>query len=153
MMRKTMVVALMAAVVATSCSRKQESERETVVNVKTVRAEASSHVVGKSYMGKIEEEDGANVSFGVIGNVVRVMVEEGQFVKKGQAMAEVDGQNVRSAHEISATTLAQAEDAYRRLKNLYDKGTLPENRRDRFLIFPQNQVPVPLIPSFLSILS
>ena len=121
MMRKTMVVTLMAAVVATSCSRKQESERETVVNVKTVRAEASSHVVGKSYMGKIEEEDGANVSFGVIGNVVRVMVEEGQFVKKGQAMAEVDGQNV--------------------------------NRRDRFLIFPQNQVPVPLIPSFLSILS
>lgn len=41
-------------------------------------------------------------------------------------MAEVDGQNVRSAHEISAATLNQAEDAYRRLKNLYDKGTLPE---------------------------
>lgn len=77
-------------------------------------------------MGTVEEEDGANVSFGVIGNVVRVMVEEGQFVGKGQAMAEVDGQNVRSAHEISAATLNQAEDAYRRLKNLYDKGTLPE---------------------------
>ncbi len=77
-------------------------------------------------MGTVEEEDGANVSFGVIGNVVRVMVEEGQFVGKGQAMAEVDGQNVRNAHEISAATLNQAEDAYRRLKNLYDKGTLPE---------------------------
>ncbi|MBQ3752730.1 MAG: efflux RND transporter periplasmic adaptor subunit [Prevotella sp.] len=121
-----MVLALMAAVLATSCSQKQQTARETVVNVKTVRVEAGSHVVGKSYMGKIVEEDGANVSFGVIGNVVRVMVEEGQFVKKGQAMAEVDGQNVRSAHEISAATLNQAEDAYRRLKNLYDKGTLPE---------------------------
>ncbi len=77
-------------------------------------------------MGTVEEEDGANVSFGVIGNVVRVMVEEGLFVGKGQAMSEVDGQNVRSAHEISAATLNQAEDAYRRLKNLYDKGTLPE---------------------------
>ena len=77
-------------------------------------------------MGTIEEEDGANVSFGVIGNVVRVMVDEGQYVRKGQAMAEVDGQNVRNAHEISAATLSQAEDAYKRLKNLYDKGTLPE---------------------------
>ena len=82
--------------------------------------------MGKNYMGTIEEEDGANVSFGVIGTVVRVMVDEGQFVRKGQAMAEVDGQNVRNAHEISAATLNQAEDAYKRLKNLYDKGTLPE---------------------------
>ncbi|MCR5642440.1 MAG: efflux RND transporter periplasmic adaptor subunit [Prevotella sp.] len=85
-----------------------------------------AHSVGKTYMGTIEEEDGANVSFGVIGTVVKVFVEEGQFVRKGQALAEVDGQNVRNAHEISLATLNQAEDAYRRLKDLYDKGTLPE---------------------------
>lgn len=104
----------------------KKPERETIVSVKTIKVSSNSHVVGKNYMGTVEEEDGANVSFGVIGNVVRVMVEEGQFVGKGQAMAEVDGQNVRNAHEISAATLNQAEDAYRRLKNLYDKGTLPE---------------------------
>lgn len=96
------------------------------MNVKTIKVTSGSHIIGKNYMGTIEEEDGANVSFGVIGNVVRVMVEEGQFVRRGQAMAEVDGQNVRNAHEISAATLNQAEDAYKRLKNLYDKGTLPE---------------------------
>ena len=33
----------------------------SVVNVKTMRVSPSSHVVGKSYMGKIEEQDGANV--------------------------------------------------------------------------------------------
>ena len=43
-------------------------------------------------------------------------------------MAETDGQNVRSAYEMSASTLTQTEDAYRRMKNLYDKGTLPEIR-------------------------
>ena len=76
-----------------------------------MKVASSSHVIGKSYMGTIEEEDGANVSFGVVGTVVKVMVDEGQFVRKGQAMAEVDGQNVRNAHEISAATLNQAEDA------------------------------------------
>jgi multidrug efflux pump subunit AcrA (membrane-fusion protein) len=40
-------------------------------------------------MGKIEEQDGANVSFDVTGNVKRVYVEEGQFVKRGQVLAEV----------------------------------------------------------------
>ena len=110
----------------TSCAQKKQTPKDTVVNVKTMKVASNSYVMGKNYMGTIEEEDGANVSFGVIGNVVKVMVDEGQFVRKGQAMAEVDGQNVRNAHEISAATLSQAEDAYKRLKNLYDKGTLPE---------------------------
>ena len=109
-----------------SCSQKEQAPKANHVSVKTIKVASSSNVIGKSYVGSIEEEDGANVSFGVIGNVVKVMVEEGQFVRKGQAMAEVDGQNVRNAHDISAATLAQAEDAYKRLKNLYDKGTLPE---------------------------
>ena len=120
-----MLSTLMTLYACTNTGEKKP-ERETIVSVKTINVSSNSHVVGKNYMGTVEEEDGANVSFGVIGNVVRVMVEEGQFVGKGQAMAEVDGQNVRNAHEISAATLNQAEDAYRRLKNLYDKGTLPE---------------------------
>ena len=111
-----------------SCSQKEQAPKANHVSVKTIKVASSSNVIGKSYVGSIEEEDGANVSFGVIGNVVKVMVEEGQFVRKGQAMAEVDGQNVRNAHDISAATLAQAEDAYKRLKNLYEKGTLPESK-------------------------
>ena len=120
------ILTICGASVCTSCTQKEQAAKDTIVNVKTMKVTSSSHVMGKNYMGTIEEEDGANVSFGVIGNVVRVMVDEGQFVRKGQAMAEVDGQNVRNAHEISAATLSQAEDAYKRLKNLYDKGTLPE---------------------------
>lgn len=109
-----------------SCTQKKQASKETIVNVKVMTVISSSHVIGKNYMGTIEEEDGANVSFGVPGNVVRVMVDVGRFVRKGQALAEVDGQDVRNAHEISAASLSQAEDAYKRLKNLYDKGTLPE---------------------------
>jgi len=116
----------MGIAVLTSCSRKEQAPKASAVVVKTTKVTASSRVIGKNYVGTIEEEDGANVTFGVLGDVVRVMVDEGQFVRKGQAMAEVDGQNVRSAHDISAATLSQAEDAYKRLKNLYDKGTLPE---------------------------
>lgn len=108
-----------------SCS-KQKTSAPSSVNVKTMKVETSTHVIGKSYMGTIEEEDGANVSFGTIGTVVRVMVDEGQLVKKGQPLAEVDGLTARNTHEISNATLHQTEDAYRRMKDLYDKGTLPE---------------------------
>ena len=130
MMKQTklwMLHVAMLCLVLSGCTANQKKDQKTdYVSVKTIKADANTHVVGKNYMGTIEEEDGANVSFGVVGTVVKVMVDEGQFVRKGQAMAEVDGQNVRNAHEISAATLNQAEDAYKRLKNLYDKGTLPE---------------------------
>ena len=119
-------VAMLCLVLSGCTANQKKDQKADYVSVKTIKADANTHVVGKNYMGTIEEEDGANVSFGVVGTVVKVMVDEGQFVRKGQAMAEVDGQNVRNAHEISAATLNQAEDAYKRLKNLYDKGTLPE---------------------------
>ena len=126
--KASFLVALAISIFLASCSKKEETRAPSVVNVKTMRVTPSTHVVGKSYMGTIEEEDGANVSFDVTGNVKKVYVEEGQFVKKGQVMAEVDGENIRSAYEISAASLHQAEDAYRRLKDLYEKGTLPEIR-------------------------
>ncbi len=130
MMRKIEVILSITILTLWGCTgdNGKKIAEDAAVNVKTMKVLSSSHVIGKNYMGTVEEESGANVSFGVVGNVVKVMVDEGQFVRKGQALAEVDGQNVRSSHEISAATLNQAEDAYRRMKDLYDKGTLPEIR-------------------------
>ena len=99
MQKASFLVALAIGIFLASCSKKEEVRPPSVVNVKTMRVSPSTHVVGKSYMGTIEEEDGANVSFDVTGNVKKVYVEEGQFVKKGQVMAEVDGENIRSAYE------------------------------------------------------
>lgn len=119
------LVALVLALVGCT-SRGQEQTKENSVRVKTVKVKAEAHAVSKNFMGVVEEEDGANVTFGVIGTVVRVSADEGQFVRQGQPLAEVDGVTVRNAYEMSAATLRQAEDAYRRMKDLYDKGTLPE---------------------------
>jgi len=111
-----------------ACNSKQKPEEDHTVLVKTMKVIADNHVVGKSYMGVIEEEDGANVSFSVPGTVTRVMVEEGQFVKKGQVLAELDGERLKNSHDISMASLKHTEDSYRRLKALYDQGTLPEVR-------------------------
>ena len=59
-------VGLLCIVALTSCKQKEQAPKETIVNVKSMKVESSSHVIGKNYMGTIEEEDGANVSFGVI---------------------------------------------------------------------------------------
>ena len=115
-------------VVATGCSNKQAPADDNVTSVGVIKATADSRAAEKDYMGVVEEEDGANVTFSVLGTVVKVMANEGQFVRKGQPLAEVDGHNIRQTFEMAKATLDQAEDAYRRLKSLYEKGTLPEIR-------------------------
>ena len=98
-MKKTKTILLLILVGAigfASCTKKDVKTIAPVISVKTMKVSANSHLIGKSYMGTIEEEDGANVSFDVTGNVKKVYVDEGQFVTKGQVMAEVDGENVRS---------------------------------------------------------
>ena len=118
---------LLGAMAIVGCSRKV-TPKESVVKVKTQQVVAASNGVTKNYVGTVEEEEGVNVTFSVLGTVERVMVDEGQFVQRGQALAVSDGRNIRQTYAIAKTTLEQAEDAYRRLKNLYDKGTLPEIR-------------------------
>lgn len=104
------------------------TQKDNAVNVRTKKVEAASDGVTKNYVGTIEEEEGTNVTFSVLGIVERVLVSEGQFVSKGQALAVSDGQDIRNAYNMSKVSLEQVEDAYRRLKNLYSKGTLPEMR-------------------------
>ncbi|MBR3521846.1 MAG: efflux RND transporter periplasmic adaptor subunit [Prevotella sp.] len=129
-MKQRMYVTLVAAaaLLLAGCGKKQPAERQKVVTVKTMKVAPALETVTRNYVGTIEAEEGVNVSFNNIGTVARVLVYEGQSVSKGQALAELDGRNIRNAYAMSKATLDQAEDAYRRMKNLYDKGTLPEIR-------------------------
>ena len=50
----------------------------------------------------------------------------GDRVAKGQLIATVDPLSMQSSYDAAKASLEQAEDAYRRMKELYDKGSLPE---------------------------
>ena len=89
-MNQIIVIFVTAAILLTSCHNKVAQTQEEAVKVSTQKVEAGAQSVNKNFMGVIEEEDGANVTFSVLGTVIRVMVDEGQFVRKGQAMAETE---------------------------------------------------------------
>ena len=125
---KAWFVIMLTLMITLGCTNQSEQKEVRKVRVKSLTISPTQVMGGKEFVGTIEEKDGAVVSFNVLGTVTRVYAEEGQMVKKGQALAEVDGQNVRSSYEMSASTLRQAEDAYKRLSTLYERGTLPEIR-------------------------
>lgn len=76
--------------------------------------------------GALEADRNTTLSFAVVGTVEQVFVKEGQAVKRGQVIARISPLSYQDMLNIAKSKAAQAEDAQRRLKPMYDNKTLPE---------------------------
>lgn len=124
--KKWTVMAALVLMALCSCGEKKQAAAEQTVKVKVqeIRAEAVNGEQG--FSGTIEESSGASLSFASAGTIKRIYVDEGQMVRQGQLIAELDQTTMKNAYTISKTSLEQAQDTYNRMKELHDAGSLPE---------------------------
>lgn len=119
------ILLLMAAVMVAGCSEEKKKERQPVsVSVQKVVETGDLEVF--AYSGTIEESKSTPLSFPVVGTVTKVYVSEGDFVSRGQVVAELNSESYQLAYEMALATLKQAEDAMKRLEPMYKNGNLPE---------------------------
>ncbi len=110
-----------------SCGLKKE--KSTVippVKVEVMAAAGDSLSASRQYAGTIQSGDGADMRFTVAGTLKAIYVEPGQKVSKGQLLAEIDAATLQNVAQAAEATLAQAQDAYARLKKLHDANALPD---------------------------
>ena len=118
---------LAAAVIAlTSCGGKKEEAKPLPVVVKTEVANEQIGFGNRTYVGVVEEESSTAVSFTGSGMLTRVYVSEGQRVGRGQLIATIDPTQARNMLRAAEAQMKQANDAYARMKQLYDNNALPE---------------------------
>ncbi len=110
------------------CGGKKEEQAVAPIKVKTISVQSGNVDGMRTYVGVIQESYGSTLSFATLGTVSQVLADEGQAVRKGQLLAVIDKTSARSAHDMAMSTLAQARDAFKRLEQLYKKGSLPEIR-------------------------
>jgi len=111
MLKKQLFALITVACVAilTSCAHETKAASEpTSVPVKVRTPAVLERAESVSASGSIEGSETADVAFQVGGRVVRVLVEEGQHVTKGQLLAEIEPTDYRNA--LNAAT-AQKEAA------------------------------------------
>jgi len=126
MKAKKITLCILCVVGFMSCSSKQNTADESVIQVKTVTVQSSAEAGTRTYVGTVEESYGSQLSFSQMGTVGEVLVSEGQAVRQGQILAILDKTTVQNTYNIAKSTLDQARDAYNRLNELYKKGSLPE---------------------------
>ena len=118
----------LTAIILTACGGDTGSNSTVreAVNVEVTRVNAATADRTSRYSGTVEEESGTLLSFAVGGTVSRVLVDEGDRVGKGQLIATLDAEQLTHNHAAAQAAMKQAEDAYRRMEELHDKGSLPE---------------------------
>ena len=123
-MKRTVFCA--ALLLAAGCSSPKKNRTVDPLRVETIVAAPSADVGAAVYVGAIEEESSAALSFPVAGTVARTFADEGRRVGKGHLLAELDPTSARRTFEAAEAALNQAKDACARLNQLYDAERLPE---------------------------
>ena len=108
------------------CKRKEKQPERTPLLVEVMVTDTVSGSMTRTYVGEVEEKLSVSLSFPVGGRVERVYVHEGDHVSAGQTLAVANSTNAQNAYNSAKASLQQAEDAYNRLKKVYEQGSLAE---------------------------
>ena len=123
-MKQTTFCAIL--LLATGCTSPKKTHTADPLRVGTIVVTPSSDIDAALYVGTIEEETSAALSFPVAGTVARTYADEGQRVQQGQLLAELDPTSARQTFDAAQAALDQAKDACARLRQLYDAKSLPQ---------------------------
>ena len=123
---KKSILSLLAVVLVCSCTETQEQSTKAPIRVQTQLVSSGVADDTHTYVGIVEEREGTAVSFTGMGVVKHVLISEGQAVRKGQLIAEMDDTQARNLLRGAEAQMAQANDALTRYKMLHDSGSLPE---------------------------
>ncbi len=126
-MCSTAGAAMLLCFFSTGCRNHDKPTEAPPVKVDVqVAGSATAAAGGSAYSGTVEAADASTVSFSVPGTITRMAVGVGDRVAKGQVLATVRSESLRNASEIALAELAEARDAYNRLKKLHDANALPD---------------------------
>lgn len=114
-----------------SCSDK---DAKKVENLPTVRIDSALACgIGKTqqYPGKVVSSDDANISFKVAGTLKVVSVKEGQRVKRGQLLAELDNTDYKVQLSATEAEYSQIKAEAERVISLFEDGGTTASNYDK----------------------
>lgn len=124
-MKRTIYLVLSIMLLA-ACTKEKQTENTIAPKVEITEVKSVKTTSNLNYSGTIEPSQTIPLTFQTTGTVLQVLVNAGDAVHKGQLLATVDKTDAQSMYELSNAKYQQAMDAYKRLKEVHDKGSLSE---------------------------
>jgi len=95
------------------------AKKAILVEVSEIKKQEFNHYI--EVQGKVDGEDNIYVAPKMSGIVTAIYVKEGDAVKKGQVLAQIDDAVIKQSIEELQTQLNFANNLYTKQKNLWDK--------------------------------
>lgn len=126
---KTYLLVLTAILLLAACGKKKQEE--PVRFVKTAKAERIGDAAEMSYPGRTKAAEEVNVAFRVSGTVQRVLVNEGDYVRKGQVIAQMDPRDYQVQLQATQAEYEQVKAEAERVIAVYEEGSTTAAAYDR----------------------
>ena len=88
----------------------------------------------KTYSGIVEAAHEINLGFKTAGQISRICVKEGEYIHKGQLLAELDDADYRLAVEALQVQYDQLADETKRTKQLFESKSVSANDYEKATI-------------------
>jgi RND family efflux transporter MFP subunit len=123
------VIGIVVSLVAlTSCRSGNDAKSDAYVKlVKTALVQQDSLVEQKQFPATIKENQKINLAFRVAGPIKKIYVREGDYVKKGQLIAEMDARDYQVQKAAAQAQAEQLRSEYARVEQLHQRKSIADN--------------------------
>ncbi|TAJ15778.1 efflux RND transporter periplasmic adaptor subunit [Marinilabiliaceae bacterium JC017] len=129
-MNRILMPLMVAALLLQACASKQQ-KHEDIQLVKTDIVKPHVAVFPIHYPGKIKAANDINIAFRVAGPIHYFPVEEGQFVKKGQLIAQIDPRDYELQLAATKAEYDQIKKEAERVIELHKRNSVATNDYDK----------------------
>ena len=119
---------------------------KNTISVSVVNAKQGTLKESQPYLAQVQSDKSIKLSTKMAGYIQQIHVEESQTVQKGQLLATVDAEDLRSNIALLKTNLAQqyndlalAKQIYKRNQKLYNVGGLAKEQLDTSRVMMQGK--------------
>lgn len=114
-----------------SCAHKNESN-ESYRTVRLTTPESTQTTTSEGYSGVIEEGKNVNASFMADGKILKLMVKEGDRVRKGELLASLDDTDYQIGVNQLKTQFNQMTEEKKRMDEMFSRHNIAPNDYEKF---------------------
>lgn len=117
------------AVCLMSCSHGEQSRMERApLRVKTMAVQSRTDEASRRYVGTVLAARETPLSMQSAGRVTAVQVKNGDRVRSGQVLCEIDNTQAMNALQSAEATLRHAQDGYDRVSKVHASGVVSDQK-------------------------
>lgn len=124
---KKLVYCLIAAMAVVLCSCKEGETKKFTRSVMLTKPQKAETTSEKRFSGIIQESREISLGFKTAGEISQIFVAEGNYVKKGQLIAELDDADYKLGVEALQVQYDQMKMEVERLEKLYKSNSISIN--------------------------